>query len=90
MVPVKKLSKDALDDVKEPISFLYIDGDHTYEGVKSDFELWEPKVKIGGTIGFHDSNWPGVERLLKESFLNNEKFVNVKRVGSLTYGVKVK
>lgn len=36
------------------IEFLMIDGDHTYEGVKRDFELYAPLVKKGGVIAFHD------------------------------------
>ncbi len=36
------------------IDFLYIDADHTYEGVKTDFELYSPLVRKGGLIGFHD------------------------------------
>lgn len=36
------------------IDFLFIDGDHRYEGVKSDFETYAPLVKSGGLIGFHD------------------------------------
>ena len=38
----------------ETIDTLFIDGDHTYEGVKKDIEAWYPKVKKGGTIIFHD------------------------------------
>ncbi len=36
------------------IDFLFIDGDHTYEGVKKDFEMYSPLVKKGGVVGFHD------------------------------------
>jgi cephalosporin hydroxylase len=36
------------------IDFLLIDGDHTYDGVKRDFELYSPLVKTGGVIAFHD------------------------------------
>ena len=36
------------------IDFLFIDGDHTYEGVKLDFELYSPFVRDGGIIAFHD------------------------------------
>jgi len=36
------------------IDFLFIDGDHSYEGVKLDFELYRPFVKAGGIIVFHD------------------------------------
>jgi predicted O-methyltransferase YrrM len=33
---------------------LFIDGDHTYEGVKKDFEMYSPLVKDDGIIIFHD------------------------------------
>ena len=36
------------------LDFLFIDGDHTYEGVKKDFELFSPFVKKGGFVAFHD------------------------------------
>jgi predicted O-methyltransferase YrrM len=36
------------------LDFLFIDGDHTYEGVKKDFEMYSPFVREGGLIAFHD------------------------------------
>jgi len=38
----------------EGIDFLFIDGDHTYEGVKADFEMYSPLVRCGGLVAFHD------------------------------------
>jgi predicted O-methyltransferase YrrM len=38
----------------EPIDFLMIDGDHTYDGVKQDFATYAPLVRPGGIIAFHD------------------------------------
>ena len=49
---LKQLVKDKLEDTK--LDFLFIDGDHTYEGVKQDFEMYKEFVKPGGWIGFHD------------------------------------
>lgn len=52
----------------ETIDFLYIDGDHSYEGVKADFEAYEPHVADDGIIGFHDieTDGTGVPRLWTE------------------------
>lgn len=44
---VQKLGAAKLD-------FLFIDGDHSYEGVKLDFEMYSPLVRPGGVIAFHD------------------------------------
>jgi predicted O-methyltransferase YrrM len=36
------------------IDFLFIDADHTYDGVRRDFQLYSSLVAKGGLIGFHD------------------------------------
>lgn len=51
--------REALEQVKailgaKKIDLLFIDGDHTYEGVRSDFEMYGPLVRPGGLITFHD------------------------------------
>jgi predicted O-methyltransferase YrrM len=40
----------------ELVDFLFIDGDHSYQGVKADFEMYSPMVRPGGVIAFHDIN----------------------------------
>ena len=52
-------SKETLEEVKKilngnQLDFLFIDGDHSYEGVKKDFEMYSPLVRKGGIIAFHD------------------------------------
>lgn len=37
-----------------PIDFLFIDADHRLAGVSRDHELYEPLVRKGGLIAFHD------------------------------------
>jgi hypothetical protein len=37
-----------------PIDLLVIDGDHSYGGVRSDFEMYSGLVRAGGTIALHD------------------------------------
>jgi cephalosporin hydroxylase len=36
------------------VDLLFIDGDHTYEGVRKDFEMYSPLVRRGGVIALHD------------------------------------
>ncbi len=72
----KKRVNSILQDRK--IDFLFIDGDHSYEGVKQDFEVFSPLVKKNGLIAFHDilpvQGQPGcgVDRLWVEISSNNE------------------
>jgi len=50
------------------IDILFIDGDHSYNGVKADYQRYEPFVKDGGLILMHDiTYWRfGVKKLWKE------------------------
>lgn len=36
------------------LDFLFIDGDHSYDGVAADFAMYSPLVRPGGLIAFHD------------------------------------
>ena len=38
----------------EQLDYLFLDGDHTYQGVRSDFEMYAPLVRSGGLVAFHD------------------------------------
>jgi predicted O-methyltransferase YrrM len=44
--------RDLLDG--RSVDLLFIDGDHTYEGVRRDFEAYGPFVAEGGILAFHD------------------------------------
>jgi Methyltransferase domain len=52
------------------IDLLHIDGAHTYDAVRHDFDTWRPKVKTGGIVIMHDSfdrhDDFGVWKLLEE------------------------
>lgn len=36
------------------LDFVYIDGDHSYEGCKRDIIAWAPKIRHGGILAGHD------------------------------------
>lgn len=40
--------------IGDELDFLFIDGDHTIEGATGDFLLYEPHLKKGGYLMFHD------------------------------------
>lgn len=52
----------------ETIDFLFIDANHTYEGVLKDLVSWYPKVKKGGMVCGHDYElyWSGVVQAVDE------------------------
>lgn len=58
------------DKVRErgPYDFMFIDGDHSYEGVKQDFNIYRPMLTRGGAVAFHDTirHEPGVIRFAEE------------------------
>lgn len=59
---------------EEKVDFLFIDGDHTYEGVRTDYLMYRDFVRSQGYIAFHDindsefhrANRVGVGRLWRE------------------------
>ena len=54
-IMVRALSEQAVDLFEDnSLDFIYIDGNHAYDFVKQDIELWYPKVKKGGLISGHD------------------------------------
>lgn len=60
-----KKVKEVLNNDK--INFLFINADHSYEGVKKDFEMYSPLVRPGGIIAFHDMATSGVKKFWDET-----------------------
>jgi hypothetical protein len=60
-----------------PLDFIFIDGDHTYEGLKGDWEAWSPHIAQGGIAALHDSrgrNGAGSEVYTNEVILHDDRF----------------
>lgn len=54
VVPLQMTSEEATPFIPNDLDMVYIDGNHAYEYVKKDIELYAPKVRPGGIIGGHD------------------------------------
>ena len=65
---------------------IFIDGDHSLEGVRKDYELYGPLIAPGGVIAFHDINNGHIEgvdvRILFDEL--KKKFANIEISNPLT------
>jgi len=73
VVWIFKPSEKAVVDVKEELDFVYIDGNHSYEFVKKDIQLYYQLIKADGVIGGHDftGSFIGVVRAVVEFALKH-------------------
>ena len=45
---------------------VFVDGDHSIDGVRKDVDAWGPHVPVGGYMLFHDVREYGEERIDEE------------------------
>lgn len=82
----------AVDANETDFDFIFIDGDHSYEGLKGDWESWSPLVKSGGMIALHDSVDSGEPHMVgagslrytREVISKDSRFELVKEVRTLS------
>jgi predicted O-methyltransferase YrrM len=75
-----------------PADLIFIDGDHSYEGLTDDWKAWSPLVRPGGAVALHDSRSTperriddaGSVRATAEIVLNDPDFELSEEVDSLT------
>lgn len=74
------------------VDLLWIDGDHSYEGVRHDLAAWAPLVRVGGIIAGHDyePSWPGTQRAWDEFFAANPGFARREAVKSIVWAERVR
>jgi len=72
IIPVKSKSVDAAEKFKGAVDFIFIDGDHSYQAVKSDVDSWFNKLEHNGLIIMHDIGWAdGVIKVIEEDIKPN-------------------
>jgi predicted O-methyltransferase YrrM len=64
---VRATSEDAVKQFEdESFDYIFIDGDHSYEAVKRDINLYFSKCKTGGVFAGHDWNLSDVQQAVNE------------------------
>ena len=80
-------------DKGEPaVDFIFIDGDHSYDGLRQDWEVWSGLVATGGLIALHDSCSSAARKIdgagsviyTREAILNDPRFRLIERVDTLS------
>lgn len=68
IVPVRGFSTDVIPRARlQRIDFLFIDGGHSYEECRQDWELCRDLLSVNAIVVFHDIGWAeGVKRVVFE------------------------
>lgn len=73
VIPVRGFSTEVVEEVRKitpSLDLLFIDGDHSYEGVKADWEAYKEFLSAGSIVIFHDYGWAeGVKRVVNEDVM---------------------
>ena len=67
LIPIEGYSYIVADQIQDnTVDIVFIDGDHSYEGVKKDIHAYRPKLKSTGLLTGHDIDYPGVNKAVTE------------------------
>jgi predicted O-methyltransferase YrrM len=80
-------SSDLAIGWNRPIRFLWIDGDHTYRGTKTDIDLFREHLRDGAIVALHDAlhDYEGPIRVFVEDVLGSDDFAACGFVGSIAW-----
>lgn len=80
-------SHEVSPDWTQPIRFLWIDGDHSYQGAKADYDGFSTHLTSGAIVAFHDAlhEFEGPIRVFSEDVLRSDSFGAAGFVGSIAW-----
>jgi predicted O-methyltransferase YrrM len=55
---LEMVSADAIGHIGAPPDFVFIDGDHSWQGIATDWALYSNALRVGGFMGLHDTAAP--------------------------------
>lgn len=65
------LSKEIIPKMRKKFDLIFIDGDHSYIGIRRDVTICWPKLKVGGVLFIHDYHndaFTDIRRYINETF----------------------
>jgi predicted O-methyltransferase YrrM len=95
---IEKTSDAAADDIPAGIDFIFVDGDHSLEGIRKDWDIYSNKLATGGIIALHDSGvffYPGNPvqfgsvDYYKEVISKDPRFVWLEKIDSTNFLCKL-
>lgn len=93
---VRATAKDAATEFGKSMGakfeFVFIDGDHSYDGLRTDWESWTPLIVRGGIVALHDSRSTATKNLddagsviyTREIVRSDQRFELVEEIDTLT------
>lgn len=74
---IRKRSQDAESELSTEIDLLFIDGDHSYAAVRSDFVRYARHLRRGGYVALHDVGSPrfsGPKQVVETCIVNSSEW----------------
>jgi hypothetical protein len=90
---IRALSHQAASQIEGDFDLLFIDGDHSDDGIRRDWSDWSPRIQPGGIVALHDTRAsphnPGVEtlgsfRYFESDIRHDPRFRLVRQVDTLS------
>ncbi len=95
---VESYSFDACKKIDGSFDFIFIDGDHSWDGIVRDWSDWSERVDVGGVIGLHDTSVPthnprvaelGSYQYFQQHIQSDPRFKLIEQVDSLNMLVRL-
>jgi predicted O-methyltransferase YrrM len=89
---IKALSYDAVCKIDGDFDFIFLDGDHSMEGITRDWSDWADRIRPNGILALHDTSVPhhnpdvadlGTVKFFNEFILQDHRYQHLERVDSL-------
>jgi predicted O-methyltransferase YrrM len=90
---VEEFSNVAAEKIDGTFDFVFIDGDHSWDGIVQDWKDWSTRVDAGGIIALHDTVVPdhnrrvallGSHKYFIEHIQHDDRFELVEQIDSLS------